>query len=405
MEGPALLSQVSQPAQTASDRLVSLDVYRGITVAGMILVTDPGTYGAVYRPLLHAEWNGATPTDMIFPSFLVMIGISMTFSFACRIERGADRGRLALHVLRRSVLLFFLGLLVNGFPDYNLHTIRIPGVLQRIALCYLFASLLYLVLSGRGEEAADARSLRRSRGIAAVAVILLAGYWALLKLVPVPGFGAGRLDTMGNLGAYIDRSIFGVRHLWVWGLTPGYGVTFDPEGLLSTLPALGTTLMGVLAGEWMHTSHSPRRKAAVLAAAGLALLLLGLALNPWMPINKKIWTSSFALLSGGVGLLAFSFFYWILDILRWRAWATPALVFGTNAILAFVLSGVITTLSDRIHVFSGGDRLTLHTWAYSYLFLTWLRPIHASLAYAISIVLLNLAILYPLYRKRIFLKL
>lgn len=405
MESSVLLSQAPQAGQTASERLVSLDVYRGLAVAGMILVTDPGTYSAVYWPLLHAQWNGATPTDMIFPSFLVITGISMTLSFASRIERGADRGRLWLHVLRRSVLIFFLGLLVNGFPDYDLHTIRIPGVLQRIALCYLFASLLYLAFSGSREGAEHGRSLRRSRGIAAVVVILLAVYWALLMLVPVPGFGAGRLDTMGNLGAYIDRSIFGIRHLWQWGLTPGYGVTFDPEGLLSTLPALATTLMGVLAGEWMRTSQSPRRKAAVLAAVGLALALLGLALNPWMPINKKIWTSSFALLSGGVSLLAFSFFYWILDIRRWRAWATPLLVFGTNAILAFVLSGIITTLSDRLHVTSGGDRLTLHTWGYSYLFLTWLRPIHASLAYAVSIVLLNLAILYPLYRKRIFLKL
>lgn len=388
---------------TEDSRLLSLDVFRGAIVAAMILVTDPGTYGAVYWPLLHAPWNGATPTDMIFPSFLVIVGVAITLSMGSRLQRGSDRRQLALGVLRRGVALFVAGLLVNGFPDYHLDTIRIPGVLQRIALCYCAGALLYLGVNGGRDEARQRR--RRSKVVGAAVVALLAVYWALLKLFPVPGFGAGRLDSLGNVGAYVDRSLLGVRHMWAYGVTPGYGVTFDPEGLLSTLPALATLLFGVLAGEWMRTGCSRRRKAAVLAGAGACLALAGLALSPLLPLNKKMWTSTFAIFSGGVAVLAFAFFYWIVDVRRWRRWAAPALVFGTNAIIALALSNVVTTLTDRVHVTSGsGARMTVHAWAYQYGFATWLVPVHASLAYALLVVVLNLAIVYPLYRKRIFLR-
>ena len=386
-------------------RVVSLDVFRGLAVAGMILVTDPGTYGAVYWPLLHAQWNGWTPTDMIFPGFLFAVGVAITLSFGSRLERGDDRVKLARHVIVRSIAIFLIGLLVNGFPDYNLHTIRIPGVLQRIALCYLCGALFYLGI-GRAAEVADKRqSRRRVALISGFAVILLGIYWALLKLVPVPGFGAGRLDSLGNIGAYVDRTLLGTRHQWAWGLTPGYGVTFDPEGLLSTLPAIASLLIGVIAGEWLRTEYSTKRKAFALAVAGLILALAGWLLHPLLPINKKLWTSTFALFSGGVSLLIFSALYSILDVKRWRWWTPPALVLGTNAILAFALSNVITTLTDRVHVnLRDGSALTLHQWIYGHCFATWLQPVHASLAYAIAIVLLNMALVYPLYRQRIFLR-
>ena len=389
---------------------MSLDVFRGLAVAGMILVTDPGTYSEVYWPLLHAQWNGCTPTDLIFPGFLFAVGVAITLSFASRLERGDDRVKLARHVIVRSTAIFLIGLLVNGFPDYNLHTIRIPGVLQRIALCYLCGALFYLGIGylgiGRAAEVADKRQWRRRVAlIAGFAVILLGIYWALLKLVPVPGFGAGRLDSLGNIGAYVDRTLLGTRHLWAWGLTPGYGVTFDPEGLLSTLPAIASLLIGVIAGEWLRTEYSTKRKAFALAAAGLILALAGWLLNPLLPINKKMWTSTFALFSGGVSLLIFSALYSILDVKRWRWWTPPALVLGTNAILAFALSNVITTLTDRVHVnLRDGSALTLHQWIYGHCFATWLQPVHASLAYAIAIVLLNMALVYPLYRQRIFLR-
>jgi predicted acyltransferase len=380
-------------------RLMSLDVLRGLTIAGMILVTDPGTYSAVYWPLLHAQWNGATPTDMIFPCFLFMSGVATTLSFAARIERGADRGTLARHIVVRCVVLFVIGLLVNGFPDYDLHTVRIPGILQRIAICYLCGGLIYLWCRGDG--------LFRGRGIwviGALTVCLLGGYWAVLKLVPVPGFGVGRLDSVGNVAAYVDRAVIGTRHMWAYGTTPGYGVTYDPEGILSTVTALAMLLIGVLAGEWMRGRRSDGQKALGLALAGLVLVLAGWFLQPWLPINKKILTSTFALFSSGVSLLAFCVCFVMLDMRRWRWWARPALIFGTNAIFAFVLSSVITTLSDRIHVRAGGADLSLHAWGYQYGFASWMQPIHASLAYAITIVCLNMGIVGLLYRKGIFLR-
>jgi predicted acyltransferase len=385
------------------ERLVSLDVYRGLTVAGMILVTDPGTYSAVYWPLRHAEWNGATPTDMIFPSFLFIVGVAIPFSFAKRMERGADRARLARHVVLRGVMLFAMGLIVNGFPDYDLNTLRIPGILQRIALCYFCGGLIYLW--SRGNVRTRAQGSAGNWIIAGLTTFILAGYWFVLKLVPVPGFGAGRLDSLGNLPAYIDRSLLGTRHMWAYGLTPGYGVTYDPEGLLSTVPAVATLLIGVLTGEWMRTKRSGSQKAIGLAAAGLILLLVGWLLHPLLPINKRIWTSTFALFSSGVSLTVFSLCYSVLDLKQWRRWDGPALIFGTNAILAFALSGVITTLSDRIHLRDGGGAaLSLHRWGYQYGFASWLQPVHASLAYAIAIVLLNMAVVGLLYRRRIFLR-
>ena len=376
--------------------LLSLDVFRGLIIAAMILVTDPGTYDAVYPPLLHAAWVGATPTDIIFPSFLVMVGMAMTLSFAARLERGATRAQLLFHTLRRSALLVLVGLFLNAFPDFAFHTLRLPGILQRIALCYLAAALLYLV-AGRA---------RRPTFLAAAFVGLLAVYWALLKLYPVPGFGPGGLDSYTNVGAYVDRRVFSVAHLWPYGTTPGHGVTFDPEGIVSTLGALATTLLGVLAGDWLRTPHTRERKAAELGGVSLLLVCAGLALSPWMPLIKKIWTPTFALVSGGVALLLFAVLYYVLDIRRWRAGTAVFRIFGTNAIFAFALSTVITTLAARryLHVASAGNT-SLHLWAYRHVFAPVMPSQLASLAYAVTIVLFNLALVYPLYRRRIFLRL
>ena len=397
----SLPQQHLAPATTiTTTRLTSLDAFRGFIIAGMILVTDPGTYSAVYKPLMHAQWENPTPTDMIFPSFLVIVGMAIPLSFVSHLRRGKTRKEIFGHIIKRIILLFLLGLILNGFPDYNLHTIRIPGVLQRIALCYLAGATLYLAATNTDT------TQRRRRGtiITVTLVALLAIYWALLKLVPVPGFGPGRLDSLGNLGAYIDRAIFGIQHLWPYGLTPGHGVTFDPEGLLSTLPAIATLLIGVLAGDWLQTNRTPQKKALVLAIAGGCLILTGLVLSPSMPLIKKIWTSTFAIYSGGVALLTFSVFYFILDIKRWTRWSKPLLIFGTNAILAFALSNIITTLTDRIHITTAGATLTIHQWLNQILAAS-LAPIHASLVYAVAVVLFNLALIYPLYRRRIFLRL
>ena len=378
------------PAQTS--RLTSLDTLRGLTVAAMILVTDPGTYAHVFPQLLHADWRGATLTDMIFPTFLVTTGLALTLSFAARLSRGVSRRHLLLHVLRRSALILLIGLVLNAFPTFNLPTLRIPGVLQRIAICYLLAALLYLALPK------DPR--RRSAILASAIAILLAAYWIVLTRIPVPGFGPGHLDTLRSLPAYLDRAVFTTAHMWPWGLTPGIGVTFDPEGILSTMPALATTLFGVLAGELLRTSFSPTRKAVTLAAAGVLLMAAGLALSPAMPLIKKLWTPSFAILSAGFALTAFAVLYTLIDIRSYRRWTPPALVFGTNAILAFTLSGILTTTLGLIHV---GPQ-NLHAWANQHLFATWLPPRPASLAYALCIVGINLLFLLPLYRRRIFLR-
>jgi predicted acyltransferase len=426
-------------------RLLSLDVMRGLTIAAMILVTDPGTYSSVFPPLRHAAWQGATPTDMIFPAFLFMVGISIVFSTHARLfpraGRGATRRQLTAHILRRAILLIVLGLVVNGFPAYDIHHLRIPGILQRIALCYAAATLLYLVISDLGpapsaetDSAASAQcaSNRAAALLVAIIAAILIGYWALLRYVPVPGFGTACYDSLGYLGAYIDRAVFTTQHLWAWGLTPGYGVTYDPEGLLSTLPAIANTLLGVLAGVWLRMPRPARSKAADLLFFGALLFAVAWPLASLMPINKRIWTSTFALLSGGVSVFAFALLYWFLDIrntdvrntdirntdLRKKGlggssrWMKPAIsftcIFGTNAILAFVLSSIITASLDAIHLDSGsrtgGPSLSLHHAAHQYLFASWLPPRIGSLSYALAIVALNAALLYPLYRKRIFLR-
>jgi predicted acyltransferase len=398
---------------------------RGLTIAAMILVTDPGTYSAVFPPLLHAAWQGATPTDMIFPAFLFMVGISIVFSTHGRLVpnagRGAGRRQLVAHIFRRAILLIMLGLMVNGFPAYDLHHLRIPGILQRIALCYTIAALLYLAIARpdrlkndpRSDAQAAAASNRAAALLVSIIAAILVGYWALLRYMPVPSFGPARYDSLGYLGAYIDRAVFTTQHLWAWGLTPGYGVTYDPEGLLSTLPAIANTLLGVLTGVWLRMPRPARSKVADLLFFGALLFAVAWPLASLMPINKRIWTSTFALLSGGVSLLALGLLYWILDVRNTDVrssprWMTPAIsfasIFGTNAVLAFVLSSVITASLDAIHLKTGGTALSLHHAAYQYLFASCLPPRIGSLAYAFAILTLNAALLYPLYRKRIFLR-
>ena len=354
----------------------------------MILVTNAGNWNAVYWPLSHAAWNGWTPTDLIFPSFLFIVGVAMTLSFAARIEGGARRGTLGWHVLRRSLVLIVLGLFLNGFPLFHLATIRIPGILQRIGLCYLFGGLLFLATYAE-------RAGIRVAMIGGVAVSLLVGYWALLRFVSVPGYGTNRLDSLGNLGAYFDRALFGIPHLWPYGLTPRHGVTYDPEGLLSTLPAVATLLLGLLAGELLRSDQSGTRKAIVLLVAGAALIVAGQLLNPVLPINKRIWTSSFALFTGGFSLLALALLYWAVDLRRWRVWATVPLIFGTNAIFAFALATILSSLLGLIDA---------PHWFYAQVFSKFLNLYNASLAWAILFLLCNAALIWPLYRKRKFIR-
>ena len=385
--------KAEQPVSVESpQRLLSLDVLRGLTIAGMILVTDPGTYGARYGFLAHAEWDHPTATDLIFPCFLVMVGVSLVLSFGAR--RFAAAGAAARGAAD------CIGAGGEWVPDVRSCASADSGILQRIGVCYALAALLYLALKRPGLTRA-----RRVGAIGGVCAVLLAGYWALLKLYPTPGFGPGRLDSLGSLPTVVDRAVFGVAHLWIWGLTPGYGVTYDSEGILSTTGALATVLFGVLAGELLQRDETRGRRCGQLAVFGTALWLAGLGLSPWLVQNKKILTSTFALSSSGLSLLALAGLFYVIDVRGWRRGWTLPLIFGTNAIFAFVLSGVVTTLLDLFSVRTAKGPEHWHHWLHEQLFATWLPPRPSSLAYAVAIVLLNAALVYPLYRRRIFLRL
>jgi predicted acyltransferase len=379
--------------------MVSLDVFRGITIAAMIMVNDPGSWSHIYAPLEHAEWNGWTPTDLIFPFFLFIAGVSMTLSFASRAARGVTSGAMAIHVLRRSALIFAIGLFLNGLPFFDFHTIRFMGVLQRIALCYLAGGLLYLATMRREISADNKARVHANPGvIAGVALVLLVGYWALMTFVPVPGYGAGHLGRDENLAAYIDRVLMG-GHLW------SESKTWDPEGFLSTLPAIATALIGILAGEWMRSERWGPRKVSGLLVAGVVLMLAGRLLDPYFPINKNLWTSTYVIFTGGLAMLLLALCYWIVDLRGSRKWAAPFLVFGMNAILAYALAAIVSETSiDFEFAGAGGSAETLHGWLYNNFFVPYMSPKNASLAFAVFFVALILVLLWPLYHKKIFIR-
>jgi len=347
----------------------------------MILVNDPGSWEYVYPPLRHAEWHGWTPTDLVFPFFVFIVGVAIPLSLSPKKEEGAGKAGLYVKIFKRSVLIFALGMLLRLIPHFDLAAVRIPGVLQRIAICYLFAALLFLHLGSKGRLG--------------VSIVLLAGYWAVLKFVPVPGYGAGVLDYTGNLASYIDLKLL-AGHL--------YEPAFDPEGILSTLPAIGTALLGTLTGDWLRTKRRPGIKTTGLLAAGAALTALGLALHPYFPINKKLWTSTFVIFSAGAALLLLAVFYYLIDGRGWKRWATPFLIFGTNALAAYVGSGLMVKLLALVKVSSGGEQIPLLIWVYKHLFVPWAGGLNGSLAFAVCYVLLWLALMTPLYRSKIFIK-
>lgn len=377
-------AHASTSGPPAPGRLAALDVFRGATIAGMLLVNNPGSWAAIHPPLRHAEWHGWTPTDLIFPFFLFIVGVSLTFSFAARRERGAHTTALLVAAARRAAILFVLGLLLHAFPSFDPATLRIPGVLQRIALAYLAAAALYLLLT--------------RRALIAAAAVLLLGYWALLTLIPVPGGAAGVLEPGADLGAYIDRAVFGTQHLW------SQSRTWDPEGLLSTLPAIGTVLLGSFAGEWLRSARTPERRVAGLLLAGIAATLAGVAWGSVFPINKNLWTSSYALFTAGIACMVLALCYWLVDVKEYRRAALPFTVFGMNAIAAFFLSSLTARILVLIHVPAGVETVALKTWLHATLFVPYLSPRNASLAFALCYVLLWLGIMSVLHRRRIFIK-
>jgi predicted acyltransferase len=368
---------------------MSIDIYRGLAVAGMVLVDNPGSDDLAYWPIKHAEWNGWTPADFIFPSFLFLVGVSMVYSFAARMRRGESRQRIFRHAVVRSLILFAIGLLVNASPIYglDLHTWRIYGVTQRIAFCYLAAAVLVLWSNRRGQVIA--------------LFACLVGYWAILRFVPVPGFGVpGReipfMDPERNIAAWLDRKLLMGRL---------YDKVRDPEGLISTIGAIGTTLMGVLTGYWLRSGAAARMKMARMVGFGIVSFVAGLIWNRWFPINKNLWTSSFVLFTGGFALMFLALLYWGLEIKNWRGvWTMPILVFGMNAITGFVADSLVYGPGYTFTVQANGGQISWHEAAQAKLLSFGFSPSDASLIYSLAAVVFCWFLLWLLWRKRIFLK-
>ncbi len=386
--GAAATTDRSERSEAGPDRLgprlVSLDAFRGLTIAAMILVNNPGSWANVYAPLLHADWHGWTPTDLIFPFFLFIVGVAVPFSFAKRLARGDSRAELWRHVGVRSALIVAIGLFLSGFPTFDLSTIRIPGVLQRIGVVYLLAASAYLFAGATARVA--------------VTALCLFGYWALMALVPVPGSTAGDLSPDGNLAAYLDRLLMD-GHLW------SQSRTWDPEGLLSTLPAVATTLLGIFTGEWLRSERPRLLKVYGLVGAGSLAVVVGSLWDVAFPINKNLWTSSYVIFTAGAGLLTLGLCYWLVDVRGRRRWAWPFVVYGRNALAVFVASGLLAKMLVRTQVGRpDGSVVSLYTWIYESVFLPWASPVNASLAFAVATVALWWLALFALDRKKIYIK-
>ncbi len=447
----------------ASARLISLDVFRGMTIAGMVLVNNPGTWSAIYDPLEHAAWHGITPTDYIFPFFLFIVGVAIPIALKKRVENGVNRD-LYLKIIQRAATIFALGLLMSMIPFfqfndstgipyaikillvlsfstalllylldkkkiaaitvgasalillgfylwganivwYNFAGMRIPGVLQRIAVCYLVVSIIFLHTNWKQQTA--------------IGVGLLLLYWVLMTLVPVPGCDVATVDDkVCNLAAWLDRTILTEAHMW------RSAKVFDPEGILSTIPAIVTTMSGVLTGTWLIrsdegratsgeasdsslvTSNSSLNRVSGMFFFGTVLLAIGWSWSLLFPLNKSLWTSSYVVYTSGLALLTLAFCYWLIDIKGYKRWARPFVVFGVNALALFVFSGIMARLLGMIRLTGPeeGKEITLQQWIFNNAFLSWASPINASLAYAICFILLWLFLMWLLYRRRIYLK-
>lgn len=448
----------------AESRLISLDVFRGMTIAAMILVNNPGT-SPVYWPLDHAEWNGLTPTDWIFPFFLFIVGVAIPIALGRRIAEGITLS-VYTKILSRAAIIFGLGWAVSVLPFfqfastdapdrlkmsvwllmsaalfflllrsfktaailagvaiaavvamylagynvvlYDVGTMRIFGVLQRIAVCYLITSLIFLHTNWKQQVY--------------ISVALLLGYWIVMTLISVPGCEVTTVsDKACNLAAYIDRLVLTENHIW------RYGKVYDPEGLLSTIPAIVTTISGVLAGTWLKrdeghetvgdgsrigetdpsfgSQHFSFKKASGLFFFGVVLFAIGWIWNSFFPFNKALWTSSYVMVTSGLALLTFASCYWLIDIKGYKRWARPFVIFGANALALFVFSGLFARMIAAYKVTGPeGKPWSLQKWAVENIFLALFQPINASLAYAVSFILLWLLLLWFLYRKRIYIK-
>ena len=379
----------------------------------MLLVNDPGTWSAIYPPLRHAEWHGWTPTDLIFPFFLFIVGITTQLSISARRARGDDETAITRQILKRGALIFLVGLLINGFPYFQWGTLpgdpsfldrvvmrleswRIMGVLQRIGLAYIASALI------------ATRASLRAQVITTASILL--GYWFVMTALPVPGSGGtpgilllGRGET--TLAGWLDRVLldwtrFGLgNHIWISSRT------WDPEGILSTAGAIGTALAGNLVGQWLGQPRPLIERVAGMLAAGAIAMMVGLMWHWSFPINKSIWTSSYVLFTGGLAAVSLGTILWVVEIHNWRWWTKPFVVYGMNPMVAFVGSAVMARLIySVIKVDSNGAPIALQAWIYKTFFASWLAPMNASLAFALAFVAFWYVVLALLHRRNIVLK-
>lgn len=376
-----------------SQRLLSLDFFRGLTVALMILVNNPGSWSHIYAPLEHAEWNGCTPTDLVFPFFLFIVGVSIAYAMGSKKLDPSSHGKTISRALKRGLILFGLGLFLAFFPrnfkDFDviesLKHIRIFGVLQRIGVVFFFSSLIFLKSS--------------EKTIFKTIVMILIAYWALMFFVPVPGVGYANLEKGTNLGAWLDRTILTEAHLWK------SAKTWDPEGILSTLPAIATCLFGVLVGIFLKRKDlDAGNKVSWLFSVGILAVAAGLLWDLEFPINKALWTSSYVLYTGGLATITLALCYWIIDVQKYNRFTRPFVVYGVNAITVFFIAGLTPRLINMIKVSNADGEKIGALSAFQHSFETFLSPINASLAYAVFVVLFFYVILDIMYRKNIIIK-
>jgi predicted acyltransferase len=371
---------LSPPSQDTVGRLLALDIFRGLTIATMITVNDPGIEERVYAPLLHAKWNGITPTDYVFPSFIFMVGISVALSFSRQLANGEPKKQLIRKIIKRAVILFMLGVFLSILPYFDFANYRIPGVLQRISLVFAGCAFLFLYTGWKFQ--------------ARLAALILVGYCMMMTLIPVPGYRYSILEPGKNLAAWLDALVIPGR-MWQGN--------WDPEGILSTFPAIVTGINGMLVGHLLLSNQTAERKIIWLFFAGFIAFSLANVWNWWFPINKNLWTSSFVLYTSGLGCMILASLYFVVDVLGYKRWARFAMIYGSNAIAAYLVAEVF---SDLLVVRWGGKEhgISINEWIIKELLPTGVSPELLSFIWALAFCLLCFIPIYVLYRKKIFLK-
>ncbi|MCP3929809.1 MAG: DUF5009 domain-containing protein [Bacteroidetes bacterium] len=360
-------------------RLISLDAFRGFTIAGMVIVNDPGSWEHVYPPLRHAEWHGITPTDLVFPFFVYIVGVSVAIAYNKRLKANVPKNKMILKIIKRTLIIFALGVFLNSIhliPEFNFSELRIVGVLQRIAIVFFACALLFLYTDWKAQ-------LR-------IGIITLIAYWLLMKLVPVPGVGIGLLDPGQNFAAYIDSF-----------LVPGrmYQGTWDPEGVFSTFPAIVTGISGMLAGKLILSDLRQGKKLIWLFALGFLAYVLACVWDWFFPINKNLWTSSYVLYTSGLASMSLAASIWFVDILGYQKWTKIGIVYGANALAAYVLHGV---LARFFFIPIGGT--SINSFFMNGMAGIGFAPKFASMLWAVGYMLFIYLIAYILYKRKIFIK-